>query len=309
MAVAMFDTKHQARRAKTGSGTRLDGSSAGPDRTSDQLKRVSAMAVLGIVLVACSSPEAMAEAEAANVSQTTAPAAPPAPPAPVSGTAQFTDNAKQGEAGREFSYAWPAEVSAVPALTRRFTAERDTLLAEQKADWEESLNEFAGSDCFGCINRSFEKTWEVVTDLPRFLSLSASFYAYTGGAHGNGANDALVWDREAEAAFEPKAMFRSSEALQSALGEAWCKALKTERQERMGADYSDDGFFQCPPVADLTVLVGSSDKRTFNRIGLLAAPYVAGSYAEGTYEVTLPVTPAVLAAVRPEYKAAFALAK
>ncbi|MEO0056797.1 MAG: hypothetical protein RIT17_233, partial [Pseudomonadota bacterium] len=34
-----------------------------------------------------------------------------------------------------------------------------------------------------------------------------------------------------------------------------------------------------------------------------------GSYAEGPYEVTLPVTQAVLAAVKPEYKAAFALAK
>jgi hypothetical protein len=57
------------------------------------------------------------------------------------------------------------------------------------------------------------------------------------------------------------------------------------------------------------VLLGSSDKQRFNRIGLIAAPYVAGSYAEGPYEITLPVTPAVLAAVKPEYKAAFATPK
>lgn len=291
MAVAMFHMKHQR---------------VGDDRTMKRqcLRAGVMLAAPALALAACSSPEAMAEA--ADIAQTPPP---PTPATPAPGTVQFTDNAKQGEAGRDFSYAWPAEVSAVPALAERFTAERDTLLAEQKADWEESLREFAGSDCFGCVNRSFEKTWEVVADLPRFLSLSASFWAYTGGAHGNGAYDALVWDREAQAAFDPKAMFRSPEALQSALGDAWCKALKAERQERMGADYSDDGFFQCPPVADLTVLVGSSDKRSFDRIGLLAAPYVAGSYAEGTYEVTLPVTPAVLAAVRPEYRAAFALAK
>jgi hypothetical protein len=77
----------------------------------------------------------------------------------------------------------------------------------------------------------------------------------------------------------------------------------------MGEDFTDDGFFPCPPITDLTVLLGSSNKQTFNRIGLIAAPYVAGSYAEGPYEVTLPVTPAVLAAVKPEYKAAFALGK
>jgi hypothetical protein len=307
MAIAMFHMKHQAKPGKQVSRAGLDRARAAPVRAGTGLQQASTVAVLGMVLAACSSPQAMAEG--ANISQTAAPAMPAAPPASATEAVAFTDNAKQGEAGREFSYAWPAEVSAVPALTQRLTAEREKLLAEQKADWDESLRAFAGSDCAGCVNRSFEKTWEVVADLPRFLSLSASFYAYTGGAHGNGAYDALVWDREARAAFDPKALFRSPEALQSALGAAWCKALKTERQKRLGPDYSDDGFFQCPPVADLTVLVGSSDSQAFNRIGLLAAPYVAGSYAEGTYEVTLPVTPAVLAAVRPEYRAAFALAK
>ncbi len=147
----------------------------------------------------------------------------------------------------------------------------------------------------------------MVADLPRFLSLSASFYEYSGGAHGNGAFEGLVWDRKAKAAFDPKTMFRSQAALQDALGAAWCKALKAERTKRLGADYSDDGIFACPPISDLTVLVGSSNKRSFDRIGLIAAPYVAGSYAEGSYEMTFPVTPKVLAAVKPEYKAAFAL--
>ena len=86
-------------------------------------------------------------------------------------------------------------------------------------------------------------------------------------------------------------------------------ALGAERKKRMGADFVDDGFFPCPAIADLTLLVGSSDKRAFNRIGLIAAPYVAGSYAEGPYEVTLPVTPALLEAVKPDYRGAFALPK
>jgi hypothetical protein len=263
-------------------------------------------AALAVLLAACSSPEEVAKgagvATAATASATASSTA-------SAGAVAFADNATKDDASREFAYNWPAEVSVVPALSERFTAERDKLLAEQKTEWADSLREFAADDCGACTNRSFEKTWEVVADLPRFLSLSASFYVYSGGAHGNGAFDALVWDREAKAAFDPKAMFRSEAALQEALGETWCKALKTERMKRLGADYSEDGIFTCPPIADLTVIVGSSNKQSFNRIGLLAAPYVAGSYAEGTYEVTLPVTPAVLAAVKPEYKAAFALAK
>jgi hypothetical protein len=263
---------------------------------------------LGIALAGCSSPEDIAAS--AGVAQADVPSV-PKPPAPAEpGEVDFADNAEQGEAAREFAYSWPAEVSAVPALVARFTAERDMLLAEQKADWAESVTEFAGQDCFSCVNRDFQKAWAVVADVPRFLSLSASFYSYTGGAHGNGAYDALVWDREAKAALDPKALFRSPEALQQALGDPWCKALKAAKKERLEADYyEDDTVFPCPPIADLTLLPGSSNKQTFDRIGLLAAQYVAGSYAEGPYEVTLLVTPAVLAAVKPEYKAAFALPK
>ncbi len=282
------------------------GSGGGLAASGGTLARAGAVLAAGL-LAACSSPEDIA-AET-GIAAPAAPPAAPSPPTPTPGKVDFADNEAKGEAKRDFSYSWPAQASAVPELAARFTAERDALLAEQKADWQEALREFAGESCGGCMMRDFQKGWDVVADLPRFLSLSASFYAYTGGAHGNGAFDALVWDREAKTAFDPKTMFTSQTALQQALGASWCKALKAERQKRLGADWSDDGFFQCPPIADLTVLVGSSDKRAFDRIGLIAAPYVAGSYAEGPYELTFPVTPAVLAAVKPEYKAAFALGK
>lgn len=302
MTTAMFHMKHQARRTKQGSSGGLAGSGAA--------RGGLAAGLFGLLLAACSSPDEMAEktgaAEAASLPATGVATASASATSSQPGAAAFEDNASKDEAVREFSYVWPAKVSAVPELVERFTAERDQLLAEQKADWDASLAEFGNGDCISCVNRSFDKTWDVVADLPRFLSLSARFSFYTGGAHGNSAYDALVWDREAEVALDPKAMFRSPEALQSALGDKWCKALKAERNKRAGQDIADDGFFTCPPIADLTVLVGSSDGKAFNRVGLLAAPYVAGSYAEGPYEVTLPVTPAVLAAVKPEYKSAFA---
>lgn len=288
------------------------GSKGGLGRADTSLLRAGA-GLLAVVLAACSAPAEIAAksgAEASGKVAADAPAPPAPPAAPASGPmVTFTDNAEQGVAKRAFVYSWPAAVAAIPDLAARLTAERDAMLAEQKSDWSSALAEFGDKDCVSCVNRDFEKSWDVVANLPRFLSLSASWYDYSGGAHGNFAFDALVWDREANRAIDPKAMFRSPAALQDAVGEAWCRKLGAERQKKLGEDYSDDGFFGCPPVADLTVLVGSSDKQRFNRIGLLAAPYVAGSYAEGSYEVTLPVTPAVLAAVKPEYKAAFALGK
>jgi hypothetical protein len=258
---------------------------------------------MGLLLAACSSPEEIAEVTASADAPEPVAAAPSAKPV------AFADNAEQDGGTREFAYKWPAAVSAIPALAERLAAERDKALAEQKADWSAALEEFPGEDCISCKNLSFSKEWKVVADLPGYLSLSAEMYFYTGGAHGNSAFDALVWDRAAGAAIKPEEMFTSEAAVQDALGAAWCKALKAERKQRMGADFTDDGFFPCPDIAQLTLLPGSSDRKAFNRIGLIAAPYVAGSYAEGPYEVTLPVTAKLLDAVKPAYKAAFATGK
>ncbi|WP_143738132.1 PdaC/SigV domain-containing protein [Erythrobacter donghaensis] len=275
-------------------------------RAGKAMMAMPAMAALW--LTACAAPDEAADDSAAATAAAATPATPTGPASPAAKAVAFTDNAEKGEAKREFSYSWPAEVSAIPALEARLTEERDRLLGEQKAEWEESLREFAGSDCVACVNRGAEKSWAVVADLPRFLSLSAEIYAYTGGAHGNSGSAALVWDRETGTGLESRDFFASPAALQDALGAAWCKGLVAARRRKMGADAPvDDGTFPCPPIADLTVLLGSKSKTHFDRIGLIADPYVAGSYAEGAYEVTLPVTPAVLAAVKPEYKAAFAL--
>ncbi|MFL0672482.1 MAG: PdaC/SigV domain-containing protein [Erythrobacter sp.] len=221
----------------------------------------------------------------------------------------FENNDKRGEYVREFAYNWPAQVSAIPQLAARFSSERDAALAEQREDFENAIREFGGQDCIGCINRAYAKEWAVVTDLPRFLSLSASTYMFTGGAHPNGTYDALMWDREAGKPLTGEDLFTSQAALQKVLGPRWCAGLRKERSKRLEQDYGEDETFPCPPIKELVVLPGSASKQAFDRIGLLAAPYVAGSYAEGSYEVTVPVTPAVIAAVKPEYRAYFAVAK
>jgi hypothetical protein len=292
------------------------GSKGGLDalRSGLNARRAGLALIIAAGLAGCSSPEDVAQgagvtAKATSSNSTSASAS--ASSSSSNGATSFEDNAEQDGGSREFAYGWPAAVSAIPALAARLKGERDSALAEQKAEWQDSLREFAGEDCVSCTSRGYSKEWKVVADLPRYLSLSADMYLYTGGAHGNSAFEALVWDREAGAALDPKAMFRSEAAMQDALGAVWCKALKEERGKRLGAEYAVEnlGVFGCPPIADLTLLVGSSDAKAFNCIGLIAAPYVAGAYAEGPYEVTLPVTPAVLAAVKPEYKAGFALQK
>ncbi|MEM9501329.1 MAG: hypothetical protein AAF941_05730 [Pseudomonadota bacterium] len=228
---------------------------------------------------------------------------------------EFKDEATRGRAVRDFNYAWPKEASAIPGLVSLLMQRRDEALVAQKSEWESALAEFGDSDCVSCVNRGFGTTWEALADLPRFLSLSAERYAYTGGAHGNSDFDALVWDREANnglgEGLDPLDLFVGEYEFGETVRGPYCEALIAKQNERRGnAGMADaEMLAACPALDELTIIVGSSNGQTFDRIGLLAAPYVAGSYAEGPYEVTLPVTERVLQAVKPEYLDAFSIAE
>ncbi len=214
-----------------------------------------------------------------------------------------------GDDGRfQFEYSWPAQVSAIAPLAARLDAEREAAYAKWRGEWDEAQEDTDMPDCVPCRSRGYGKEWQVVTDLPRYLSLSASVYTYTGGAHGMTVYDALVWDREKEVAVKPIDMFRNAQALDAAVQDAFCAQLDKERERKRGMPVkrSDKPFDDCiAPVANSTVILGSAGKQSFDRVGFLVAPYNAGPYAEGTYEVTLPVTPALIDAVKPEYVRAF----
>lgn len=266
-------------------------------------------------LLACSSPEDMAQdvvpTQAEGSQSETAQGQPeqrdPANAEPMN----FTDNEDVTNGGREFSYAWPAQVSAIPALAAELESRRDDALREQKAYWQESLKD-CPEDASTCRNASYDLTWQVVANLPGYLSLSNGFSAYSGGAHGIYGHGSLVWDRTNNVALEPIQLFTGAAALESAIGEAACSALNRERAKRRGEPVnagSGDWFNACVAMDDTVLFIGSSNGKAFNRIGVYYGPYVAGSYAEGDFEFTLPVTKAVLDAVKPEYRSAFAIAQ
>jgi hypothetical protein len=123
--------------------------------------------------------------------------------------------------------------------------------------------------------------------------------------------DALLWDRHAEAARKPIDLFTSKEALSKAIRTSFCAALDKERVKKRGGpiDKSDEMFSECIDPVEQVVILGSTNRQTFDRIGLLVPPYNAGPYAEGSYEVTVPVTGAVMAALKPQYRASFSVAK
>lgn len=206
-----------------------------------------------------------------------------------------------------FTYGWPADASREGKLKAYLEQDAKKARKEVAAEAQETRKEAQEND-FPFRAHSLEVIWKTVTDLPRFLSLSANVYTYAGGAHPNSGFDALIWDREAERKLGPNELFESEAALEEAVSEPFCTKLNAQREKRRGLPIdaaSEDIFDQCPKLAELTVLLGSSNGKTFNRIGMQAAPYVAGAYAEGPYEITLPVTENVMQAVKSEYREYF----
>jgi hypothetical protein len=206
-----------------------------------------------------------------------------------------------------FEFSYPAEAGRIVELASlldiQLEQRREELASESIAARRE-----ARQDGFPYNKHSYTAEWKVVADLPGWLSLSADIATYSGGAHGNYTVESLVWDKAKEQSMDAIELFISPSALEEAFGDRFCVGLDREREKRRGApleEDADDTFTQCPGMDELEILVGSSNRRTFNRLTVYAGPYVAGPYAEGAYEIDLNVDRAILAAVKPEYREAF----
>ncbi len=209
----------------------------------------------------------------------------------------------------QFEYAYPAAAAATPPLAAELDQRRAAALAALKQESSAARAEAEASG-FDYRPHSLEVEWQQAVNLPAYLSLSATIASYGGGAHGNVGFDALIWDRAASRARRPLTLFASAAAFDRAVSPAFCRLLDRERVRRRGAPVSADrsGTFEdCIAASEQTLVLGSASGAGFDRMTILIGPYAAGPYAEGVYEINLPVTAAVLDAVAPEFRAAFRL--
>ena len=240
-------------------------------------------------------------------------ATPVATPSPT-GTQVPTGGARQVREETDtflFEYSYPQEAGEIEALAEwlddRLDTQRQRLAANAARGREQ-----ARDNGFPFNKYSSGTAWEVVADIPGWLSMSADLDSYTGGAHPNYGFDTIVWDKDDAVTLEPIAFFTSAEALDGVLGEKLCDVLNAEREKRRGMpveEGSDDTFDACVKPDETNLLLGSTGGEAFDRIGIQIAPYLAGPYAEGSYEFDFPVDQELLAIVRPEYREAFAAAR
>lgn len=226
----------------------------------------------------------------------------PQPPPPAKPFAQ-----KEKTDLLEFAYSYPAQAAQIPALVEKFGKE----LTVGKSDALKMAREdqkAAKSSGYPFHAHALETHWTVTADTPRFLALESESYAYTGGAHGMTGYDALLWDNERKRETAIEALMTTPAAFAAAIHDRFCDALDKARAEKRGEPVKrsdDDDFTKCIDPMKEVLVPTSTDGKLIDGVTVVIGPYSAGPYAEGNYDIALPVDAAMRKAIKTEYQDAF----
>lgn len=209
----------------------------------------------------------------------------------------------------QFDYSWPQAAAQIPALDDWLRSNGEAL-HKRTMDSGRVGEAEANKAGYPFRGNSYEEHWSVVADVPALLVMQSEGYVYTGGAHGMPIVTTLLWDK-AQAKRLPVTALMDLVMLDQGLKDRFCAALDAERAKRRGAPVRSGPnelpeFVQCVDLAKQTVLPVSRGGQALDTIRVVIMPYEAGPYVEGIYQLDLPVDDAVMQAVKPAYKEAFA---
>lgn len=204
----------------------------------------------------------------------------------------------------DFAYSWPKEASTIPSLVKALRAQMNHDLARYAKMAAADRAERARQD-FPFHAYSFSRQLRFGGQTTRLASFADERNAFTGGAHGNPSTVPLLWDKVAARAVKFGDLFARSPA--SILKASYCRQLAEQRKKKLGGDGTPGQYWQqCPDPMTLSVIPEDKSRGgRFDTINVTASPYEAGSYAEGYYIVMLPVTPTLVAALKPQYRSSF----
>lgn len=203
-----------------------------------------------------------------------------------------------------FIYRWPAEAVAIPALDLRLYTEAKHDLAEAQEGAPDDKKQYR-EEGRGSVRDIYSKKWTTAGQSLRLLSLRSDYEEYTGGAHPNYNVGSLLWDRHLGREIDFGNLFDTPDGYAPVLRSPYCHKLYNARTKRNG-ERTGTVFEMCPKFKELPILPIDRDKNgRFDEINIIAAPYVAGSFAEGEYDIALPVTRQLIAAMKPEYRSSF----
>ncbi len=177
-------------------------------------------------------------------------------------------------------------------LHARLYAEEVRLLRQFAEGAQGELTE-AGADT---DRPKFEKTITITAALEtgKLFSLKRVDFDYSGGAHPNTLTSGILWDKALKRRLGLADLFRKNADL-TVLDQALCSAINAAKRARVpdsvSVPLSGPPGASCPRAAD-TAFVLAPGTVSGKAAGLIffIGPYQVGPYAEGGYELAIPVT-------------------
>lgn len=207
------------------------------------------------------------------------------------------------ESSPTLDFVWhaPPEISAAPDALSAIRAEANEALAEMREGAREFAQTLAeeGQDP---RQLSYREDWTLSYETPGLMNFTSETYRYDGGAHGMTTFDSLFWDKEAGAAVDRSALFVNWPQARERIGRLFCENLDLMRADRRGGEVGDGGlgFSDCPDVTDFPWALSNGGIGE-PALKVLVEPYAAGPYAEGSYEVTIPLSDDLRGAMKTAY--------
>ena len=192
------------------------------------------------------------------------------------------------------------EAATAPALLVAMRAAALNDAAKAKAD---AVHDAASARKQGFPFRRYESVadWSLAADTPKLLALAGENYSFTGGAHGNSGYAARIWDKAAKRSIGFEALFSDWPRARKLLEPAFCAALLEEQTRRLGARPTSE-MNACPKLSEQPIVPFGGLAPLATQFRVLVGPYVAGSYAEGSYLITVPWPDAIKPLIKPAYR-------
>ncbi|HEX8192069.1 MAG TPA: hypothetical protein VF552_04150 [Allosphingosinicella sp.] len=204
------------------------------------------------------------------------------------------------ETGRNwsFAFAYPRVAAELPGLARELDARRGA-----------AREEFATLEAYAAEHQEgrfyHQEVYRFDADRPEFVALRARIDEYAGGAHPWSGTRALIWDRGGDRQVAFADLFADPAAARAEIARLYCPAIVAVRRrkaEESGGRFSGG----CGEPPEDGSPVGGADGRIDT---LRLSPGEMDGYASGPYEVLIPVTPRLLQALKPRYRAAFRVSR
>jgi hypothetical protein len=204
----------------------------------------------------------------------------------------------------DFEYSWPQAIASETKLVAQLNDDLSKSYDDALKDARE--NKVATEQYAGAFHQNlFTRSWDIEGETPQLISLVASTDTFTGGAHPNHGSSALLWERSSDREINFMELFGSEGGFESAVRTRYCELLDEERLKRREGEKLEGEFSECPIFNQLTIAPASGNTGAFSSIQMIADPYVAGPYVEGSYDIAVPVTAELVAALKAEYRGSF----